>query len=104
MDTFRALLVALNKPGVLVRIQPSEQEPAELFDEILKAAPLLKTKTEIISAEWGLIVCDSEAEMDAVFDTFAGDDGPTKSNPYNGPAKVYAEQINAKGESLYENT
>lgn len=52
----------------------------------------------------GVALFDSEAEMQAAFDATVGDEGPTETNPYNGPAKVYAITCDPNGTTRDENT
>ena len=51
-----------------------------------------------------IIICDDEAEMYRLFNMTVGDDGPTATNLYEGPANVFACTCNAAGEILGENT
>jgi len=51
----------------------------------------------------GFSIFDTEEEMDAFYDLIVGDDGPTKSNPYNGPIRVYALTCGPNG-LMNENT
>lgn len=76
------------------------------FLDIVKAAPYLSLSddAQIIGDGCGIILCDTEAEADAVFWSTVGDDGPTKTNKYDGPLKVYALTCNPRGALLNENT
>lgn len=75
------------------------------IQEIFKAAPYLKeVSSQILAEERGLLLFDSEEEMERYYDLTVGDDGPTASNPYNGPAKVYAATCSPTGRFLKENT
>lgn len=47
---------------------------------------------------------DSEAAMTEAFGQVVGDDGPTGSNDYDGPARVYAITCAPTGDLLSENT
>lgn len=51
----------------------------------------------------GFAIFDTEEEMNSFYDKIVGDDGPTKSNPYNGPIRVYALTFGPNG-MLNENT
>lgn len=51
----------------------------------------------------GFCIFDSEDEMRSFYDMIVGDDGPTKSNPYNGPIRVYALTCGPNG-LMNENT
>jgi hypothetical protein len=50
------------------------------------------------------ILCNSEEECYSLYDQVVGDDGPTKSNKYDGPCRVYCLTINSNGEMENENT
>lgn len=76
-------------------------------EEILKAAPWASEGTAL----WNLTLEDSvylffstEEEMLAVYGQTVGDDGPTETNPYNGPARVYALTCDPEGNTHNENT
>ena len=75
-------------------------------EETFKAAPYLNAKENIqlLADGSGYILCDSKEEMEALFELTVGDDGPTKTNSYNGPAKVYVLTCNPTGQPLNENT
>lgn len=46
----------------------------------------------------------TEEEMRRVFGSVVGDDGPTATNPYDGPCRVYALCCSPEGKTLSENT
>lgn len=61
------------------------------IEELQKAVPLLPYERVIDLFFNNIFVTfDTREEAKAFFDTVVGDDGPTKTNPYNGPASVYA--------------
>jgi len=72
------------------------------FEEVRKAAPWMTLDQYMENEGW--LIFDSEAEMLATYRQTVGDDGPTKSNPYKGPAKVYACTCGPDGSQLAENT
>lgn len=77
----------------------------EDWHEVLKAAPYLTVDdAQVLADGSAYILFDTEEEMVAHYGMTVGDDGPTKANPYNGPAKVFALTCNPMGETLYENT
>lgn len=78
----------------------------EDLDEIQKAAPYIdpSTDAQFIVEGGGVIICDDDAEMDRLYQSTVGDDGPTKTNPYNGPQRVYALTCSANGHPMNENT
>lgn len=73
--------------------------------EIIKAAPCLSFDTDyqLLSDGEGWIVCDTEAEAFSIYNSIVGDDGPTKTNSYNGKAIVYACVYSNRGAET-ENT
>jgi hypothetical protein len=52
----------------------------------------------------GIVVFDTQEEMEEAYERTAGDDGPTELNPYDGPCRIYALTIGADGEMQNENT
>jgi len=75
-------------------------------NEFLLAAPYLNLQehAQFIVENGGIILFDTEEEMNKCFNSTIGDDGPTKTNPYNGNTKVYAITCNIDGQFLNENT
>jgi hypothetical protein len=51
----------------------------------------------------GFCTFSTKEEMEAFYDMIVGDDGPTKSNPYDGPIRVYALTCGPDG-LMNENT
>lgn len=88
------------KPCMLITFDTDQN-----IDEILKAAPYLNIamNCQIISDGIGFLQFNSTNEMEKYFQLTVGDDGPTKTNPYNGPARVYAITCN-NGQLENENT
>ena len=89
--------------------------PDDVFnpDELKKAVPFLDLGiggTEVegdyqaISSDYMFVLCESEKECYKLFDQVVGDEGPTKSNPYDGPMRVYAVTINSDGQVETTNT
>lgn len=76
------------------------------WTEAMKAMPYLDHHENIQALADGtcIILCDSEEECVRLFDSTVGDDGPTKLNPYDGPARCYALTCNPQGELQNENT
>ena len=86
MDCAEGLLRATSGWGVY--LASSERDG----DEIMKAAPLLDGPSLMHLMFNGsvLIVMDAEAQAREFYESVVGDDGPTQSNPYDGPARVFA--------------
>lgn len=76
------------------------------WGEIEKAAPYLDASKhhQLIGDGYGYLLFDTEEEMIKTYELTVGDDGPTKSNPYDGPARVYALTCSPEGQFLNENT
>lgn len=76
------------------------------WKEILKATPYLNWDKDIQAIMEGcaIILCESQEECEKLFWQTVGDDGPTKTNKYNGPAKVYALTCSPDGQFMNENT
>lgn len=68
------------------------------------AAPYLRDEIQLLSDGVGIVLCDSEEEMRLIYNQTVGDDGPTETNPYNGPCRVYAVTCSPDGQLLNENT
>lgn len=68
--------------------------------EARRAAPWLPPGTLPGS---GVAVFDTQQAAEEAFWATVGDDGPTKTNPYSGPAKVYACLVGPDG-LMSENT
>jgi hypothetical protein len=74
------------------------------WEEAIKAAPYLSMDdTTILVNQTGILVFDSEEEMNIAFWQTIGDNGPTETNSYNGPIKIYATTC-VNGEFMNENT
>ena len=77
----------------------------EDVDELFKAAPYLGLEDlQILYDGQALLTFESENEMWEYYNQTVGDDGPTKTNPYLGPFKVYALTISPEGQFQNENT
>lgn len=94
------------KPCMYVHIATNGKEDPGDFSEVYKAAPYLSypSMMQIVFNSGGFIVFDSEEEMGRAYDQTVGDDGPTATNPYEGPASVYALTCHADGDLGTENT
>jgi hypothetical protein len=92
-----------NKPVLFISFPFNDD--ANYFD-VLKAAPYLSIErdTQAIYDGYAVILCDSVEEQERLYNQTVGDDGPTKLNKYNGPARVYALTIDRTGQTLNENT
>lgn len=89
---------------VSFHLQPEGPMTAE---EIMKACPLLdfwgRNGQAFIDDCWYFLY-KTEEEMNEAYYHVVGDDGPTKYNAYDGPARVYALTIGKDGQPLNENT
>lgn len=97
------LAAALHKPCMMVCLTVPDEGNG--FGEVVKAAPYLsyERNAQLLCDEWGIIVCEDEAELDRLYRQTVCD-GPTETNPYSGPARVYALTCGADGQTQNENT
>lgn len=81
-------------------------DPGYMPEEILKAAPYLNSDEhlQILMDGVAIIICESAEECNLLYQQTVGDDGPTKTNTYNGPCHVYALTIDSDGQARNENT
>ena len=103
-DLLCALCRAHRKWGIYISFD-CDQEMAE----VLKAAPYLAeldvgSRIDLFVCGFGYFLLDSEEECYKHYNQTVGDDGPTKTNSYNGPAKVYALTCSPNGILLSVNT
>jgi hypothetical protein len=100
-----ALCKATKQWGMFISIFCKDIGSGEV-DEICKAAPYLKDDeyTQMLADGCGVFLFDTEEEMEQHYYQTVGDDGPTKTNPYDGPARVYAITCDNTGQTLNENT
>lgn len=99
---FQLLCQATKKWGVFISF-----DWEDLPDyQSLEAAPYLNSDDDLqlLMDGCGIILCDTKKEMEGIYCQTVGDDGPTKTNPYNGPVRVYALTCNPAGALLSENT
>jgi hypothetical protein len=110
MEHFDAVTVlsplcgAANKWGMYISFQTYPKYPD--FDELKKAIPYLDMRKhgQIFAEGCGWFLFDTEKECEEAFWSTVGDDGPTKTNPYNGPVRVYAVTCAPNGQLMNENT
>jgi len=97
-----ALIVSFVYPG-----KDDAMKASVFLDELILAAPVLKSKSyevmHIVADGQGAILFDNEKEMNEVYQTCVGDNGPTEVNSYDGPVRVYALTCGPDG-FLNENT
>lgn len=96
LELLQALSRSLGKPVIYVKIpEPPEDflEYQDFVKELEKSAPFLFEKdvdvVDFITRGHGYVVCDDLAELNKVFDGTVGPDGPTETNSYDGPVRVY---------------
>lgn len=113
LDNFEVLqtLCKLKKKwGMFISFSDWDTQESPIIDifEIIKAAPYLKCDEagQIIVDKHGILLFDTQKEMDEYYYNTIGDDGPRKGykNRYNGPARIYAITCNPKGVLMNENT
>lgn len=76
------------------------------WDEVCLAAPYLKCEKlwQVQFAGVAYLFFDSEEELDRYYNKTVGDDGPTETNSYDGPVRVYALTCDPSGSLMNENT
>lgn len=72
--------------------------------ETIMAAPIIAKQGCIPIDGWELISFDSEEEAWEAYNSTVGEDGSTRSNPYNGKTRVYALLFDPNGIPVTENT
>lgn len=97
---------AKNKWGIFVSFCLSDDED---ITECLKAMPLVKDfyvsdRIDFLCDGGGYLLFDSQQECENWYWSVVGDDGPTKTNSYNGPFRAYALLCSPEGVLLNENT
>ena len=107
------------KFGVFISVPEFDKDTAsaeqyqEFVSEVRKACPPLNVDKEdpnswecdtIAFFGGGLLLFDTREEQQAAYWSIVGDDGPTKTNPYDGPMRVYALTISNLGNTENENT
>lgn len=106
-ELMRAYSRTTGKPCMLINFEHEFENLGvdECFDEVLKAAPYLTLQehSQIMVDGCAVLEFETEEEMWQHYHLTIGDDGPTKENPYNGPAKVNALTC-VDGELMAENT
>jgi hypothetical protein len=107
-DLFRYYAQRSNQFGLLLSFSWELTDDGTNLAELFEAAPILKTIwddcPQIINDGIGYFFFDTEEELNKAYDNVVGDDGPTESNPYNGPARVYALTCDNLGNFCSENT
>lgn len=74
--------------------------------ELKLAAPWLDEAATTALVYYGevYVLFTTKEECVAAYEQTVGDDGPTKSNPYDGPVRVYALTCDSDGVLRNENT
>ncbi len=108
-DILELLCKSKGKPALLLHNGSSaagEGEEEVGVAELSKAVPFLDRNQVMTLLFEGpvYIFCDSLEEIRDLYNQVVGEDGPTKVNPYNGPARVYALTCDKDGLLGTENT
>lgn len=100
-ELFRLYCKSTKQWGLLI----SFWHEGDDYKEILKAAPYLNFHDD------GQVIIDGQGyffgtqeEVNRRYNLTVGDDGPTATNPYDGPARVYALTCDDAGVLRNENT
>jgi len=105
IESFQLLCKSTGQWGLYISFNDWNLDESEYIIEAEKAAPYLDfdQHEQIIMDGRGIILGD-KAEIEKLFSLTVGDDGPTKSNPYTGPMRVYALTCDSTGALSNENT
>jgi hypothetical protein len=107
LDMAYAACKVAGKWGMFISINtPDNSDHWDDIDETLKAGPWLNVcdHMQLLTDKVGLVLFDSETEAWDIYGQTVGDEGPTKTNKYNGPGNIYALLIDAGGHAITENT
>src|SRR5687767_8195572 len=94
-STLETLCRATQKWGIYFNIFIPDWRVGNGFTEVMKAAPWLDINNDkdnhmqALADSSGYLLFDTEKEMELIYNNTVGDDGPTKTNKYNGLARVY---------------
>jgi len=105
------LCKATNKYGLYLSFDEEEFTP----EEAKKACPFLdfsdddqslidNSDYQAYADGYLFVLCDTYDECYNLFGSVVGDEGATKTNPYNGDCRVFAMTINNNGEIENTNT
>ena len=100
IEILQELARVSGKPCMFVSCRSCHALPRE----IVKVAPYLVGEDQVLCDGGAILICDNDEELQTHFLLTVGDDGPTRTNTYNGPARVYALTCGADGELQTENT
>lgn len=115
-ETLQVLAKALNRPCIYIGgwnnfieeegIERRHTNRANFVENVLKAVPYLNLEDhgQLLADGEGIIICDTYEEMQQIYNSTVGDDGPTETNSYDGYVRVYALTCNAEGILENENT
>lgn len=112
VEILQQLCKTTNSWGLYLLVNTEHNMPgaslAEKNAETVKAAPYLKIVGEHLFSGYNdesmWILCDSAEECYTLFNQTVGDEGPTATNPYEGPGNVFAMIISNSGRIVAENT
>jgi hypothetical protein len=105
LETLQLLCKATKRHGIYVSYTGPDGV-STYYRDFTAAAPYLNLDqhAQFLFEGGGIILCDSKEEVDRLYWSTVGDDGPTPLNPYDGPGRVYAITCDDEGEWRNENT
>ena len=101
----KRLAVQHRQPVLYLEVQGPYADALDDKGRLL-AAPYLSVHEhfQALADGYAFALCDDFDQAERLYGQTVGDDGPTATNPYAGPVKVYALLIDAQGKARNENT
>ena len=107
-QVFQLLCKLTGKWGVQIFPNYNQDDEFIPWQEYQQAVPYLDydEDLQLIMDGFGIILCDTETEMNKIYRNTIGDDGPSiyGTNKYDGRCRVYACTCDPNGQILNENT
>jgi hypothetical protein len=106
LEAFEQVCKASGKYGLYLSTGVDHDAYPDSGVSEVQRATLLPTDDafELATSGQSIFLFDTMAECLAVYCNVVGDEGPTKTNPYNGPVKVFAYWLSPDGRTGSENT
>lgn len=103
MDLFTAHCGATKRWGMMISFIPPQED--EEWDGFRLACPYHgELSVQHMCDGEAFLFFDTEVEMRSYYERTVGEDGPTATNPYKGPFRVWAMTCGPDGRARSENT